>query len=242
MERLTKKERRVLRQQQVLTKENEINTDKFKINFEPMGELQYEAYAHWLVGKNLLLHGYAGTGKTYIALAMAIKDVLENRFKKVVVVRSAVPTRDVGFLPGTLKQKLEVYEMPYKQITNTLLNRGDGYDILSKKFMYEFVPTSYIRGTTLDNCVVIVDEINNMTFHELDSVITRLGNNTQLILCGDHRQSDLQNHREMTGIKQFMNIVERLDSFERIEFGIKDIVRSKLVKDYIIEKYEQGIL
>jgi phosphate starvation-inducible protein PhoH len=239
-DRLTKKQRRALRQQEVLEKDNSINTSKFSINFKPQTENQWIAHAEWLVGNHLLLHGYAGTGKTYIAMAMALKDVLDERFKSLKIIRSAVPTRDIGFLPGTAKQKLEVYEQPYKQIANNLFKRGDAYDILCNKFMVEFVPTSFIRGTTLDNCVVLVDEINNMTFHELDSVITRLGDNTQLILCGDHRQSDLYNQREMTGIKKFMDIVQKLPDFKRVEFNTRDIVRGKLVKDYIIEKYEQG--
>ena len=241
MERMTKRQRRSLRDQDVLTELNHVNTQKFNMrNITPKTAPQASAIHYFAQGSNILLHGLAGTGKTFIGLYLAINEVLESRSKKVVVIRSAVPTRDVGFLPGTLKQKMEVYEMPYKQIANNLFKRGDAYDILKNKDMLEFISTSYVRGTTLDNCIVVVDEINNMTFHELDSVITRLGDNTQLIMCGDYRQSDLQLNNDKAGLKQFMSIIDRMTMFERVEFGVHDIVRSALVKQYIIEKAELG--
>lgn len=237
VERLTKKQRRSLRQQDVLTETDNINTTKFKLmDVKPKTHAQRQAMEAYFQGSNLLLHGYAGTGKTFLGMYLALNDVLRNQFKRLVVVRSAVPTRDVGFLPGTLKQKMEVYELPYKSIANDLFNRGDAYDILKNKDMLEFISTSYIRGTTLDNCVVLVDEINNMTFHELDSVITRLGDNTNLILCGDFRQSDLRFDDERRGLHKFMEILHRVNLFERVEFQALDIVRSELVKRYIIEK------
>ena len=137
---------------------------------------------------------------------LALQEVLNDSYKKVVIVRSAVPTRDVGFLPGSLEEKLKVYEQPYSSIANNLFNRGDAYSILKNKFMLEFIPTSFIRGTTLDNSVVIVDEINNLTFHELDSVITRLGPKTRLILCGDQSQTDLKFKDEQVGLIHFMDL------------------------------------
>lgn len=242
MERLTKKERRILRQQNVLTENNQINTSKFHVSVSPKGPNQEKAHEYFREGHNLLLHGYAGTGKTYLAMAMALKEVLSEHYKKVVIVRSAVPTRDIGFLPGTAKKKMEVYEQPYKNICNELFNRGDAYEILTNKFMCEFIPTSYIRGTTLNNAIVIVDEINNMTFHELDSVITRAGYNTRMIFCGDYRQSDLSMTNQLSGIAQFMDILQYIPSFKSVDFGIDDIVRSGLVRDYIIAKAERGIL
>ena len=164
----------------------------------------------------------------------------ENNYKKVVIVRSAVPTRDIGFLPGSVEEKLKVYEQPYSAIANDLFKRGDGYDILKNKFMVEFVPTSFIRGITLNDCIVLVDEINNMTFHELDSVITRLGKRTKLILCGDFNQSDLKWTDEREGLYDFMKIVDQMESFHRVEFTRDDIVRSGLVKQYIIAKEDLG--
>lgn len=206
------------------------------VDVKPKTSAQADAIHSWCYGQNLLMHGYAGTGKTYIGLYLAIQDVLKEAYKKVVIVRSAVPTRDVGFLPGTLKQKMEIYELPYKSIVNDLFRRGDAYDILKNKDMLEFLSTSYVRGTTLDNCVVVVDEINNMTFHELDSVITRLGKNTGIVLCGDFRQSDLKWLDEQQGLEHFMNIIKDIPLFDHIEFGEQDIVRSELVKQYIINK------
>lgn len=240
--RLTKKQRRMLRQQDVLEKDNTINTDKFNVDFKPKTRSQEAAVNAWDDGHHLLMHGYAGTGKTYVAMALALQEVMRNHYKKVVIVRSAVPTRDIGFLPGTAKQKMEVYELPYKQIASSLFHRGDAYEILNNKFMLEFIPTSYVRGTTLDNCIVLVDEINNMTFHEIDSVITRLGDNTRCILCGDYRQSDLTNTRELSGISQFMSVVNNMNSFVKIEYTTADIVRSPLVKEYIITKATMGIV
>jgi|TARA_R110000868_G_scaffold9000_3_gene45571 phosphate starvation-inducible protein PhoH len=238
---MTKRQRRSLRDQDVLTDLNSINTQKFNMRaIKPKTSTQADAIVHFNQGSNLLLHGLAGTGKTFIAMYLAINEVIQERAKRVVVIRSAVPTRDVGFLPGTLKQKMEVYELPYKQIANNLFKRGDAYDILKNKDMLDFISTSYVRGTTLDNCIVVVDEINNMTFHELDSVITRLGDDTQLILCGDYRQSDLLQSQEKQGLRQFMNIIDRMNMFEHVEFGVNDIVRSALVKQYIIEKAELG--
>lgn len=232
----------MLRQQDVLEKDNSINTTNFKVDFKPKTDTQAAACRAWDDGHHLLMHGYAGTGKTYVGMALALEEVLKNHYKKLVVVRSAVPTRDIGFLPGTAKQKMEVYEQPYKQIASSLFHRGDAYEILSNKFMLEFVPTSFVRGTTLDNCIVLVDEINNMTFHEIDSVITRLGDNTRCILCGDYRQSDLANTRELSGISQFMSVINNMNSFVKMEFKTGDIVRSPLVKEYIITKATMGIV
>ena len=235
--RLSKREQRSLRHQGVLDENNEINIGKFEMmNVEPMTETQAQAYIAWDNNKSLMLHGCAGTGKTFIGLHMALQSVLAGQYKKLVIVRSAVPTRDIGFLPGSVEEKLKVYEQPYSAISKSLFRRGDPYDILKNKFMVDFVPTSFIRGTTIDNAIVLVDEINNLTFHELDSVITRLGKNTRMILCGDMYQSDLKFKDEQDGLLRFMNIINKMDMFESLEFDMEDIVRSGLVKQYLIAK------
>ena len=235
--RLTKKQQRALRHQGVLDENNEINVGKFELsNVQPMTENQSRAYQAWDEGKSLLLHGCAGTGKTFIGMHMALQSVLNGEYKKLVIVRSAVPTRDIGFLPGSVEEKLKVYEQPYSAITKSLFRRGDAYDILKNKFMVDFIPTSFIRGTTIDNAIVLVDEINNLTFHELDSVITRLGSHTKMILCGDMYQSDLKFRDEQEGLGRFMSIVDRMDMFQSLEFDFEDIVRSGLVKQYLIAK------
>ena len=235
--RLTKKQQRALRHQGVLDENNEINVGKFELSdVQPMTENQSRAYQAWDEGKCLLLHGCAGTGKTFIGMHMALQSVLNGEYKKLVIVRSAVPTRDIGFLPGSVEEKLKVYEQPYSAITKSLFRRGDAYDILKNKFMVDFIPTSFIRGTTIDNAIVLVDEINNLTFHELDSVITRLGSHTKMILCGDIYQSDLKFRDEQEGLGRFMSIVDKMDMFQSFEFDFEDIVRSGLVKQYLIAK------
>lgn len=207
----------------------------------PSTDSQYKAFNSYREGQNLLLHGLPGTGKTFISLYLALDSVLNDRdYEKVYVIRSVVPTRDMGFLPGNQKEKSKVYELPYYNICNELFGRGDSYDILKNKGNIEFMTTSFVRGITLNDCVVVIDEVNNMTFHELDSLITRMGDNSRLIMCGDFRQSDLKYKDERQGLLDFMSILERLDSFEHVEFHEEDIVRSGLVREYIINKTRMG--
>jgi phosphate starvation-inducible protein PhoH len=187
----------------------------------------------------LLLHGVAGTGKTYIAMYNAFREILENStYKKVVVVRSAVPSRDIGFLPGNEKEKVEVYMQPYQEICSDLFPRfaDKAYIKLKEQNLISFMVTSYVRGLTLDNCIVIVDEAQNMTDMELNSIMTRVGQNTKIIFCGDFRQTDLNRRHDMSGLKHFMNIANHMPSFRHVEFGVDDIVRGPLVKEYIIAR------
>lgn len=189
--------------------------------------------------KALLLHGVAGTGKTYIAMYNAFREILENSdYKKLVVVRSAVPSRDIGFLPGSEKEKVEVYSLPYQEICSDLFPRfGEkAYIKLKEQSLINFMVTSYVRGLTLDNCIVIVDEAQNMTDMELNSIMTRVGQNTKIIFCGDFRQTDLNKRHDMSGLKQFMAIANHMPSFRHVEFGVDDIVRGPLVKEYIIAR------
>jgi phosphate starvation-inducible protein PhoH len=179
----------------------------------------------------MMFSGYAGTGKTFVATYLALTTGV-----KVYIVRSAVPTRDMGFMPGNAKEKAAMYEGPYIDACTKLFGRGDSYELMCQKGAIEFVTTSYLRGLTLDNCVVIVDEMQNMTFHELDTIITRAGINCRMIFLGDVTQTDLTRDSEKGGLKKFMAIISRLKSFDIIEYGINDIVRSERVKEYIIAK------
>jgi len=181
---------------------------------------------------NLILHGVAGTGKTFVACYLAFDDMAKREYEKLVIIRSAVPTRDIGFLPGNEKEKASVYEEPYKDIAIDIFGRGDAYQILKTKGLVEFMTTSYIRGITLRNATIVIDECQNMSFHELDSIITRVGQGCRVILCGDFRQSDLKN----SGMNEFLTVIKRMECFDFIEFGIDDIVRSEFVKQYIIAK------
>lgn len=193
--------------------------------------------------KNLLLHGSAGTGKTFISLYLGLDSVLgKSHYYEVNLIRSVVPTREVGHLPGDLDKKIEVYELPYKQIVNDLCGRGDAYEILKKKGKLNFISTSFVRGVTFDNSIIIVDEIQNLSFHELDSIMTRVGENCKIVFCGDFRQSDLRSTTEKQGLHNFMEILSGMKNFERINFNQNDIVRSKLVKDYIVCKENLNFL
>jgi phosphate starvation-inducible protein PhoH len=212
---------------------------------EPLTDTQADAFDAFEDEANLMLHGVAGTGKTFIALYLSLKDIINKveQKKKVYIVRSVVPTRDMGFLPGNQKEKSRVYEAPYYTICNELFGRGDAYETFKSKNIIEFITTSFIRGITLDNCIVIVDECQNMSGMELHSIMTRVGENCKIIFCGDTRQDDLTSVRkkEESGLSEFMRILKRMDSFEFIEFLEQDIVRSDLVKEYIITRNELGL-
>jgi phosphate starvation-inducible protein PhoH len=201
---------------------------------EPLTRNQVKAFES---SKNLILHGLAGTGKTFISSYLAYDDMSKGIYDKLVIIRSAVPTRDMGFLPGTEKEKASVYEEPYKDIANELFQRGDAYGIMKQKNLVEFMTTSFIRGITLRDAVIIIDECQNMSFHELDSIITRMGENCRVIFCGDFRQADLKQN----GMKDFMQILKRMELFDFIDFQVEDIVRSDFVKSYIIAKNELGL-
>lgn len=193
-------------------------------------------------GLNLCLHGVAGSGKTFMATAMALEEVLDpsSDYDKLYFVRSAVPTREIGFLKGDEKEKTSVYELPYKAICGELFHNSNAYEILKNQGAVEFVTTSFIRGRTISNAIIIVDEAENLNFHELDSIITRPGENSKIIFCGDYAQSDFTKSRERDGLLSFMKILQHMNNFAFVEFTVDDIVRSALVKEYIITKYKLG--
>ncbi len=243
--RLTRKEKRQLRQQ---GKEQPNYQEKlnFKLrHFDPLTQNQKHAFDSFKNDKNLMLHGIAGTGKSFMAMYLSLKQILgeqESPYKRIVIVRTVVPTRDMGFLPGNTKEKTKVYEAPYYAICTELFGRGDSYEYLKSKNLIEFISTSFIRGITLNDCIVIVDEMQNATLHELDSVITRIGHNCKIIFCGDFRQSDFTREHEKNGLTDFMRVVRSMRSFDLIEFEANDIVRSALVKEYIILKDKMKVI
>ena len=240
--RLTRKQRRI--QQQTEQHENSLKLN-FKLkNIEPLTENQRLTFEKYHEGKNLLLHGIAGTGKSFLSTYLSLQTILTDtsRYKKLVIVRSVVPTRAMGFLPGNNKDKAKVYEAPYQAIFTELFGRGDAYEYLKQKGVVDFISTSFIRGITLNDCIIVVDEIANMTLHELDSVITRVGKNCKIIFCGDFRQSDFTKEQDKNGLIDFMRILNRMKSFDYIDFTENDIVRSSMVKEYIIAKDRLKIL
>lgn len=208
------------------------------VTIEPITERQKNAFAAWRDGDNMALVGTAGTGKTFLALYLALEEVMDKStpYDCVRIIRSVVPTRDVGYLPGTIEEKLNAYTGPYRAITSELFKDEKAYDKLLHNKYVAFESTSYIRGLTYDNTIVIVDEMQNLNFHELDSVITRIGHCSKIIFCGDYYQSDFKSENDKKGINTFLNIVEQLKHFTIVDFNWEDIVRSGLVRDYIMTK------
>jgi len=206
---------------------------------QPKTAKQREFFDAYKAGDYFMcLHGVAGTGKSYIALYKALEEVMDksNPYTRVVVVRSAVQSREMGHLPGSADEKMETYIQPYRQITSDLFNRKDAWDRLVEQGYAEFISTSFIRGTTFTNSILLVDEFQNMNFEELDTIITRVGHTSKIIFCGDVRQLDLRKKDDKTGLPKFLAIVSRMKEFSRFEFSMDDIVRSSLVKNYIIAK------
>lgn len=211
---------------------------------EPITENQTKAFDFFKEGKNLVLHGAAGSGKTFLAIYFALQELKYGNVDKIYIVRSAVTTRDQGFLPGSLTEKMSLYEMPYRDIFKHLTHKGDIYDILKNKGYYEYMSTSYIRGLNIDNAIIVIDEAQNCTQHELDSILTRVGKNTRVVLCGDTAQNDLQMHkgRQESGISEILSIAYSMGSFGCVKFSIDDIVRSGFVKEYLLAKMKLGIV
>ena len=216
---------------------------------EPITDNQKIFFDEWDKGQMLYAYGVAGTGKTFIALYKALKDVLDDYtpYDKIYIVRSLVATREIGFLPGDHEDKSSLYQIPYKNMVQAMFEMPDDnsyemlYDNLKAQETISFWSTSFIRGTTLDNAIVIIDECQNLNFHELDSIITRVGQDSKIIFCGDAAQTDLIKNNERTGILDFQKIIMNMEEFAMIEFGIEDIVRSGLVKSYLISKLNLGL-
>ena len=226
------------------------NTLKLRLDdlktFDPLTDNQRDFFNAYKRGDYFVaLHGVAGTGKTFIALYKALEEVLDksNPFNKIIIVRSAVQSREIGHLPGDVSEKMEIYQQPYRQICETFFGRKDAWDRLEEQGHIEFISTSFIRGMSFDDAIIIVDEMQNMNFEEIDTVMTRVGYRSKIIWCGDYRQTDLRKAGDKTGILKFFDIAAKMQAFTRIEFTADDIVRSSLVKDYILAKldYEDNI-
>lgn len=205
---------------------------------DPLSDNQSKAFHGYHKGFNLILSGSAGTGKTFIAMYLALREILEkdSQYKKVVIIRSIVPTRDIGFLPGDEEEKKEAYMLPYIEICNELFKDKLAFRKLQDHDQIEFLSTSFIRGTTLNNAIIILDEMQNCVFRELDTVITRVGSSAKFIMCGDYYQSDFDKKSDKDGVLNFLKIVDSMNSFKHVEFTWADIVRSDFVRDYIVTK------
>jgi len=222
-----------------------INSD-YLVDIEPLTENQKKLFDAYSLGKHLVAYGCAGTGKTFITLYNAIREVLDEHspVEKVYIVRSLVATREIGFLPGSHDDKADIYQIPYKNMVKYMFQMPSDADFemlygnLKAQETLKFWSTSFLRGTTLDNAVIIVDEFQNANFHELCSLITRVGENSKIMFCGDASQSDLVKINERSGVIDFMKILKEMSSFNIIEFGLDDIVRSSLVKEFLTAKYK----
>ena len=224
-------------------------SNTYLLDIEPITDNQKKLFDSYSEGKHLVAYGTAGTGKTFISLYNAISDILDEStpYEKIYLVRSLVSTREIGFLPGDHEDKADIYQIPYKNMVKYMFQMPSDADFemlygnLKAQDSIKFWSTSFIRGTTLDNAIIIVDEFQNLNFHELDSIITRVGENSKIIFSGDASQTDLVKTNDRNGIHDFLNILRKMPSFDIIEFGIDDIVRSGLVKEYIIAKLEVGL-
>ena len=215
------------------------------LTINPIGENQQKVFDAWAKEKNLFLTGSAGTGKTFILLHLAFKAVLDKGepYDKVILVRSLLPSRDIGFLPGTLQEKSDLYQDPYRILTKYLFEQPSEqaheqlYGKLIGQGSLEFYSTSFLRGQTFDRSIIIVDEASNLTFQELDTIMTRVGQDSKIMFAGDMAQSDLRkNNGDQDGYHNFQMILGEMEEFEVVEFGIGDIIRSGLVRSYLIAK------
>ena len=224
-------------------------SNTYLLDIEPITDNQKKFFDSYSNDKHIVAYGTAGTGKTFISLYNAISDILDEStpYEKIYLVRSLVSTREIGFLPGDHEDKADIYQIPYKNMVKYMFQMPSDADFemlygnLKAQDSIKFWSTSFIRGTTLDNAIVIVDEFQNLNFHELDSIITRVGENSKIIFSGDASQTDLVKTNDRNGIHDFLNILRKMPSFDIIEYGIDDIVRSGLVKEYIISKLEVGL-
>lgn len=205
---------------------------------EPLTDNQQKTFEAYEQDNNLVLSGSAGTGKSFLALYLSLREILKTNsyYNKIIIIRSAVPSRDLGFVPGTLEEKSKIYQDPYMNIVNELIGRGDAWHFLLNKEILEFQTTSFLRGLTFRDCIIIFDEFQSATFHEIDSVLTRVGENCRFILCGDHAQNDLNMKKEKSGFEDVIKILSNINGIQHVQFGLDDIVRSGFVKQYLTQK------
>ena len=218
-------------------------------NIKPVTDSHKLVFDSWKQGLNQFLFGCAGTGKTFISLYLALQDVLKNDtpYDKVIVVRSLIPTREIGFLPGDEEDKAALYQVPYSNMMQFMFEQPNEqafsmlYDRLKAQGSFYFLSTSFLRGLTFDNSIIIVDECQNLNFHELDTIITRVGQDSKIVFCGDFGQSDLTRLNEKNGLMNFLQILQEMKEFNCTEFTIGDIVRSGFVRSYLIQKTKLGM-
>ena len=232
-----------------MAKKNKEISSSNLIKVKAITEGQKSVFETWKQGKNQFLFGCAGTGKTFISLYLAMQDVLDlkTKYDKVILVRSLIPTREIGFLPGDEEDKAALYQVPYQNMVKFMFEQPNEqafnmlYDRLKNQGSLYFLSTSFLRGLTFDNSIIIVDECQNLNFHELDTITTRVGQDSKIIFCGDFSQTDLLKQNERNGLHDFLRILEEMQEFNCVEFNIGDIVRSGFVRNYLIQKTKLGM-
>ena len=231
------------------TKKNkEVNTNDL-VTIKPITDNQKVVFSTWKKGLNQFLFGAAGTGKTFISLYLALQEIMDLKkpADKVILVRSLIPTREIGFLPGDEEDKAALYQVPYSNMMQFMFEQPNEqafetlYNRIKAQGSYYFLSTSFLRGLTFDNSIIIVDECQNLNFHELDTIITRVGQDSKIIFCGDFSQSDLTKTNERNGLMDFLQILQEMEEFNCVEFNIGDIVRSGFVRNYLIQKTKLGM-
>ena len=231
-----------------MAKQKEITYSQLN-QIKPVTDSQKLVFDTWKKGQNQFLFGCAGTGKTFVSLYLALSEVLRNEtpYDKVIMVRSLIPTREIGFLPGDEEDKAALYQVPYSNMMQFMFEQPNEqafetlYNRIKAQGSYYFLSTSFLRGLTFDNSIIIVDECQNLNFHELDTIITRVGQDSKIIFCGDFSQSDLTKTNERNGLMDFLQILQEMEEFNCVEFNIGDIVRSGFVRNYLIQKTKLGI-
>ena len=231
-----------------MAKQKEITFNQLT-NIKPVTDSQKVVFDSWKQGQNQFLYGCAGTGKTFISLYLALSEVLKNEtpYDKVIMVRSLIPTREIGFLPGDEEDKSALYQVPYSNMMQFMFEQPNEqafsmlYDRIKQQGSFYFLSTSFLRGLTFDNSIIIVDECQNLNFHELDTIVTRVGQDSKIMFCGDFSQSDLSKLNERNGLMDFLQILHEMEEFNCTEFNIGDIVRSGFVRNYLIQKTKLGM-
>ena len=231
-----------------MAKQKEITYSQLN-QIKPVTDSQKLVFDTWKKGQNQFLFGCAGTGKTFISLYLALSEVLRNEtpYDKVIMVRSLIPTREIGFLPGDEEDKAALYQVPYSNMMQFMFEQPNEqafetlYNRIKAQGSYYFLSTSFLRGLTFDNSIIIVDECQNLNFHELDTIITRVGQDSKIVFCGDFSQSDLTKTNERNGLMDFLQILQEMEEFNCVEFNIGDIVRSGFVRNYLIQKTKLGM-
>ena len=232
-----------------MAKKNKEISSSNLLKIKPITESQKTRFETWKQGKNQFLFGCAGTGKTFISLYLAMQDVLDlkTKYDKVILVRSLIPTREIGFLPGDEEDKAALYQVPYQNMVKFMFEQPNEqafsmlYDRLKNQGSLYFLSTSFLRGLTFDNSIIIVDECQNLNFHELDTITTRVGQDSKIVFCGDFSQTDLVKQNEKNGLHDFLRILMEMQEFNCVEFNIGDIVRSGFVRNYLIQKTKLGM-